>query len=131
MIAIFYTQIESPIGPLLLATDESGLREIHFVHGRQGAGPDPSRKQDDAPLKETIRQLRAYFAGELKNFDLQLAPKGTPFQLGVWRSLCDIPYGENISYGELAGRIGNTKAFRAVGLANGYHNIPIVIACHQ
>src|ERR1700680_3159613 len=126
-----YTQIESPLGPLLLAADDAGLRQILFVKGRHPAQPESSWKEDRAPLKETIRQLHAYFAGELENFDLQLAPEGTPFQLGVWRSLCDIPYGENISYGELAGRIGNTKAFRAVGLANGYHNIPIVIACHQ
>jgi methylated-DNA-[protein]-cysteine S-methyltransferase len=126
-----YTQIESPLGPLLLATDDAGLRHILFAKGRQPAQPESSWKEDRAPLKETIRQLHAYFAGELENFDLQLAPEGTPFQLGVWRSLCDIPYGETISYGELAGRIGNPKASRAVGLANGSNPIPIVIPCHR
>jgi len=126
-----YAQIESPLGPLLLAADDAGLRQILFVKGRQSAQPESSWEGDRSLLKETIRQLHAYFAGELENFDLQLAPEGTPFQLGVWRSLCDIPYGETISYGELAGRIGNPKASRAVGLANGSNPIPIVIPCHR
>lgn len=127
----FYSKIESPLGPLLLAADDAGLREIRFVNGRHPTRPDASWKEDHAPLSETIRQLEAYFAGELENFDLQLAPEGTPFQLGVWLRLCDIPYGETISYGELAGRIGNRKASRAVGLANGSNPIPIVIPCHR
>jgi methylated-DNA-[protein]-cysteine S-methyltransferase len=127
----FYTQIESPVGPLLLAADEAGLREILFVNGRHAAKPESSWKEDRTPLNETIRQLQAYFAGELETFELPLAPEGTPFQLGVWRRLCDIPYGETISYGELAGRIGNPKASRAVGLANGSNPIPIVIPCHR
>jgi len=131
MNTISYTQIESPIGPLLLAADESGLREIRFVHGRQPAKPDPDWKKDDAPLRETIRQLREYFTGELEEFDLPLSPQGTPFQLSVWKRLCEIPYGETISYGELAGRIGNPNASRAVGLANGSNPIPIIIPCHR
>jgi methylated-DNA-[protein]-cysteine S-methyltransferase len=126
-----YTQIDSPLGPLLLAADDAGLREILFVHGRHHAKPDPSWEKDEAPLKGTIRQLRSYFAGKLENFDLALAPAGTPFQLEVWRRLCEIPYGETISYGELARRIGNPNASRAVGLANGSNPIPIVIPCHR
>ena len=126
-----FTQIESPLGPLLLAADDAGLREIRFVNGSHPAHPDASWKEDRAPLSGTIQQLQAYFAGELESFDLQLAPEGTPFQLEVWRRLCDIPYGETISYGELAGRIGNPKASRAVGLANGSNPIPIVIPCHR
>jgi methylated-DNA-[protein]-cysteine S-methyltransferase len=126
-----FTQIESPLGPLLLAADDGGLREIRFVNGRHPTQPEPSWKEDRAPLSGTIQQLQAYFAGELESFDLQLAPEGTPFQLGVWRRLCDIPYGETISYGELADRIGNPKASRAVGLANGSNPIPIVIPCHR
>ena len=82
-------------------------------------------------MREAIRQLAAYFAGELEIFDLPLAPEGTPFQLAVWRRLNDIPYGETISYGELARRLGNPKASRAVGLANGANPIPIVIPCHR
>jgi len=131
MVTRFYTQTESPLGPLLLAADDAGLRQILFVNGRHPAEPDPFWKESRAALKETIRQLQAYFAGELENFDLQLAPEGTPFQLGVWRRLADIPYGETISYGELASRIGNPKASRAVGLANGSNPIPIVIPCHR
>jgi len=131
MSTTFYTQLESPVGPLLLAADDAGLRQILFVNGRHTAQPESSWQEDRAPLSQTIQQLQAYFAGELENFDLQLAPEGTKFQLEVWRQLCDIPYGETISYGELAGRIGNPKASRAVGLANGSNPIPIVIPCHR
>jgi len=126
-----YAQIESPLGPLLLVADDAGLRQILFVNGRHPAEPESSWKKDGAALSDAIRQLEIYFAGKLEKFDLQLAPEGTPFQLGVWRRLCDIPYGETISYGELATRIGNPKASRAVGLANGSNPIPIVIPCHR
>ena len=126
-----YTQIESALGPLLLVADEGGLRQILFVNGRHPAQPESSWIEDRAPHGEIIRQLQAYFAGELEHFNLQLAPEGTPFQLEVWRRLRDIPFGETISYGELAGRIGNPKASRAVGLANGSNPIPIVIPCHR
>jgi methylated-DNA-[protein]-cysteine S-methyltransferase len=124
-----YTQIESPVGPLLLAADEQGLRQIEFVKGK--TRPDPGWREERAPLQETIRQLRAYFAGDLEDFDLPLVPQGTPFQLDVWKRLCDIPFGATISYGELARRIGNPNASRAVGLANGSNPIPIVIPCHR
>lgn len=126
-----YAQIESPVGPLLLVADDGGLRQILFVNGRHPARLDASWKEDRAPLKETIRQLNAYFAGKLEQFDLPLAPEGTPFQLEVWRRLSEIPYGQTISYGELARRIGNPNASRAVGLANGSNPIPIVIPCHR
>ena len=121
---MFYTQIESPLGPLLLVADEAGLRQILFVNGRHAAQPESSWKEDSEPFREAIRQLQTYFAGELEKFDLQLAPEGTPFQLEVWRNLCEIPYGATVSYGELAIRIGNPKACRAVGLANGSNPIP-------
>ena len=92
---------------------------------------DTSHRANCRILKETIRQLRAYFSGKLEQFDLPLAPEGTPFQLEVWRRLCEIPYGETISYGELARRIGNPNASRAVGLANGSNPIAIIIPCHR
>ena len=126
-----YSQIESPVGPLLLVADEAGLRQILFVNGQHQARPDASWKEDAGPLKETVGQLRSYFAGEREDFDLPLAPEGTSFQQDVWRRLCEIPYGETISYGELARRIGNPQASRAVGLANGSNPIPIVIPCHR
>jgi methylated-DNA-[protein]-cysteine S-methyltransferase len=126
-----YAQIESPLGPLLLAADDAGLRFIEFVNGRRNACPDSTWREDPTALKEPIQQLSAYFRGELETFDLPLAPGGTPFQLAVWRRLCEIPYGETISYGELARRLGNPNASRAVGLANGANPIPIVIPCHR
>jgi methylated-DNA-[protein]-cysteine S-methyltransferase len=126
-----YAVLESPVGPLLLAGDDSGLRSIDFVNGRRPAKPDPQWRDHAEPLAESIRQLRAYFAGDLENFDLALHPGGTAFQLAVWKHLCEIPYGETISYGELARRIGNPNASRAVGLANGSNPIPIIIPCHR
>ena len=83
------------------------------------------------PLAEAVRQLREYFAGKRRDFDLPLALEGTDFQRKVWRKLQEIPYGETISYGELAKRVGNPKASRAVGSANGKNRIPIVIPCHR
>jgi methylated-DNA-[protein]-cysteine S-methyltransferase len=131
MDSLFYTQIDSPIGPLLLAANGTGLRQILFINGRHPAKPDPVWQEDSTLLQPAIDQLSAYFSGDLESFDLTLAPEGTPFQLNVWRELCEIPFGKTISYGELAQRIGNPKASRAVGLANGSNPIPIVIPCHR
>jgi len=128
---MFYTQIESPVGPLVLAADDAGLREILFVNGRSKARPQADWNENRTPFQATIRQLQSYFAGELQHFDLPLAPEGTTFQREVWRRLCEIPYGETISYGELARRMRNPNASRAVGLANGSNPIPIVIPCHR
>lgn len=131
MNTVSYTQIDSPVGPLLLAADDSGLRLISFLTGAKAHRPRAGWLADSAPLTGVIRQLNAYFSGELKTFDLRLAPEGTPFQLGVWKQLELIPYGETISYGELARRIGNPAAARAVGLANGANPLPIVVPCHR
>jgi methylated-DNA-[protein]-cysteine S-methyltransferase len=126
-----YTEIESPVGQLLLAADEAGLRHVLFVNGKRTVGPDPAWREDRGSFTDSIRELRAYCSGELERFSLPLAPEGTPFQLEVWRRLCEIPYGETISYGDLARRLGNPGASRAVGLANGTNPIPIVIPCHR
>jgi methylated-DNA-[protein]-cysteine S-methyltransferase len=128
---IFYTQLASPIGPLLLVSDAAGLRQIMFAKNGKPAPVNPEWRESTPALSEPIRQLRAYFAGELEAFDLPLAPEGTPFQQKVWDELCKIPYGQTISYGELARRIGNPNASRAVGLANGSNPIPVVIPCHR
>jgi methylated-DNA-[protein]-cysteine S-methyltransferase len=125
-----YACMESPVGPLLLAASEVGLHHVIFANGKR-TKPDPAWLEDVRPLRETMKQLRAYFAGKLEAFDLPLAPEGTVFQRTVWRNLCDISYGETISYGELARRVGNPKASRAVGLANGQNPIPIIIPCHR
>ncbi len=127
----FFATLESPIGPLLLASDHVGLREIRFPTGKRPPNAEKEWREDPAQFKDVTRQLSAYFAGELEEFDLPLAPEGTQFQQTVWNELCNIPYGETISYGELAKRIGNPKASRAVGLANGSNPIPIVIPCHR
>jgi methylated-DNA-[protein]-cysteine S-methyltransferase len=131
MTDIWYTHFESPIGTTLLATDERGLRLISFAEGRRPERPESNWLKDPAPFKEVIRQLRAYFAGELKNFDLRLSLIGTDFQLRVWKMLQTIPYGETTSYGRLACRLGSPNAARAVGLANGSNPIPIIVPCHR
>ena len=131
MSAVCYTTIESPVGPLLLAGDAGGLRSVSFESSKRAATVQTNWKEDKAPFAEVIRQLQAYFRGELKDFDLPLALEGTEFQVRVWRNLQAIPYGETISYGQLAQRIGNPRAVRAVGLANGCNPIPIIIPCHR
>lgn len=127
----YFTHIETPIGPLLLAGNESGLALISFPQGSKARDAKPEWREDPAPFGEAASQLRAYFARELREFSLSLLPSGTEFQRSVWRQLQQIPYGTTISYGELACRIGNPKASRAVGLANGANPLPIVIPCHR
>jgi methylated-DNA-[protein]-cysteine S-methyltransferase len=129
--AVYYTTFESPVGPLLLAGDSLALRQVSFRSSKRSAPPQADWRQDQKPFAEVVRQLQAYFGGELKEFDLPLAMEGTEFQLRVWNALRAIPYGETISYTQLAGRIGNPKAVRAVGLANGSNPIPIIVPCHR
>lgn len=128
---VFWTSVESPIGPLLLAGDRHTLRVLWFGHGRKAQGPRPEWVEAPAEFRGVAQQLREYFAGTRRQFDLALAPQGTTFQQTVWHALQDIPYGETTSYGELARRIGDVKATRAVGLANGANPIAIVIPCHR
>lgn len=126
-----YEWIESPTGKLLLVADEGGLRLVSFAEGKTPARVEASWKKGSQLLREAVRQLRGFFAGELQQFDLPLAPDGTQFQQRVWNELQQIPYGETISYGELARRVGNPAASRAVGLANGSNPIAIIIPCHR
>jgi methylated-DNA-[protein]-cysteine S-methyltransferase len=126
-----YDEIETPVGALLVAADEAGLRRIHFQSGRERPRPDPSWERDPAPFRTLARQLAEYFARERRTFDLPLAPEGTPFQLETWRALVAIPYGTTISYEELARRVGRPRAVRAVGAANGRNPLPIVVPCHR
>ena len=126
-----YTYMKSPIGRLLLAGDEDGLRLIGFPEGKMVIEPEADWIESRRTFDEAIRQLEAYFSGERREFDLPLLPQGTPFQLRVWAQLREIPYGETISYGELATRLGNPKASRAVGMANGRNPLPIVVPCHR
>lgn len=126
-----YRWMESPTGKLLLVADEAGLHAVSFAEGRTPPRVDASWKHGGAPLNEPVRQLRAFFAGELRRFDLALRPEGTGFQRKVWNGLLEIPYGATTSYGELARRLGNPAASRAVGLANGSNPIAIIIPCHR
>ena len=126
-----FTHLESPIGPLLLVADDAGLRQIVLPRSGKAAAAEPDLHEHRSAFRELISQLDAYFQGELESFDVRLAPEGTAFQQSVWRELSKIPYGRTISYGELARRIGNPNASRAVGLANGSNPIPIIIPCHR
>jgi methylated-DNA-[protein]-cysteine S-methyltransferase len=126
-----YAVLESPIGPLLLSGTDAGLSAIEFAHNGRPAPPGAGWREDRTAQAEALRQLAAYFAGELREFDLPLAPRGTTFQLAVWRELQRIPYGETISYAELARRVGRPRTVRAVGAANGRNPLPVVIPCHR
>jgi len=126
-----HATIPSPLGPLRLSAVEAGLTGIWLPGERPRGFPDPAGRPDPAPFAEVRRQLDAYFAGELRAFDLRLAPRGTPFQQEVWRALGTVPFGRTVSYAEIARRIGRPDAVRAVGAANGRNPIPIVIPCHR
>jgi methylated-DNA-[protein]-cysteine S-methyltransferase len=128
---IWYDYLPTPIGSLLLAADALGLREVWFETGKHQKSPDPSWQRNPAKLAFARKQLEEYFAGERQAFDLPLHPLGTPFQVQVWRTLAGIPYGTTISYAELARRIGQPLAMRAVGAANGRNPLPIVLPCHR
>lgn len=130
-----WTVIDSPIGELRLVERDGAITAIEFSPFRDGTtdGRPRGARQDDHPvLVECGRQLAAYFARDLKEFDLPLAPGGSAFQQAVWAALLEVGYGETASYGEIAHRLGRTNAAsRAVGLANGSNPIPIVIPCHR
>lgn len=128
-----WTVIDSPIGDLRLVARGGALTQIEFTPFRDADGrPRGERIDDDPLLLEAARQLRAYFSGDLKDFDLPLAPVGSAWQRAVWDQLKLIGYGETASYGQIAARLGMTNAAsRAVGLANGRNPIPIVIPCHR
>ncbi len=128
-----WTVIDSPIGELRLVARDGALTRIEFTPFRDSDGrPKGDRADDDPVLLEAVRQLRAYFAGDLKDFDLPVAPVGSAWQQSVWDQLTKIGYGETASYGQIAARLGKSNAAsRAVGFANGSNPIPIVIPCHR
>ena len=128
---LYWHELDSPVGRLLLAGDGERLIHVHFQSGPRPLRPAGGWIAKPAPFRAAIAQLREYFAGERRRFELSLAPRGTEFQRRVWRALLEIPYGETISYGELARRIGQPTAARAVGLANGANPLPIIVPCHR
>ena len=123
-------EMDSPIGQLSLIADEFGLRAIRFPASKP-VEQEAEIRRDFVPLMPAIEQLRAYFGGELQQFELALSPSGSEFQQTVWQALAEIPYGETISYSTLATRIGRPRAVRAVGAANGANPLPIVLPCHR
>jgi methylated-DNA-[protein]-cysteine S-methyltransferase len=127
----YHTLISSPLGPILLTADKHGLTGINFQDGRGAKKPPHDSVELRVPFEESERQISAYFRGELKEFNLPLSFTGTAFQRRVWKALCAIPYGETISYHELAKRIAKPTACRAVGAANGRNPLPIVVPCHR
>ena len=129
MTDIFYTTMKTPIGEIRLLSDGSALTGLYM--GSYGPKPAKTWQHGGVLIVKAEKQLREYFNGTRKAFDLPLAGEGTAFQKTVWKALCDIPYGETINYGELARRIGQPKAARAVGLANGSNPISIVVPCHR
>ena len=131
MFDVLYTYLESPIGPLLLAGDGVRLSKVGFPNGKGRVAPRDDWWRDDEQFVDARAQLSAYFAGELRSFNLELMPKGSPFQLSVWQALRTIPFGVTVSYGEIANRIGRPSASRAVGAANGANPIPIIVPCHR
>ncbi len=122
-----HVTIASPIGPLTLSADNRNLTGLHFGR-RKGARRDATHSP---VLTKAIRQLDQFFRGKRKDFDLPLRPRGTPFQEAVWRALSTIPFGETRSYGEIAAKVGNPKASRAVGGANNRNPIAVIIPCHR
>jgi methylated-DNA-[protein]-cysteine S-methyltransferase len=130
---VCYSTFASPIGELLMTSDGIGLTGLTMCQhrGRPAAGPAPGWQRDDSAFQAVRDQLKAYFSGNLRDFELPLRMAGTPFQHLVWEGLRAIPYGETISYAELALRIGRPGASRAVGSANGRNPISIVVPCHR
>ncbi len=124
----YFSLFPSPVGDLLLASDGAALTGLHMAGG---STPEPGWLRDDEPFQDVRAQLTEYLAGERRTFDLPLRPVGTLFQRRVWDELCRIPFGETISYAELARRVGQPGAARAVGSANGRNPIGLIIPCHR
>jgi methylated-DNA-[protein]-cysteine S-methyltransferase len=128
-----YCYVDSPIGPLLLTTDGEALTGLYMGKPTKqpALGEDWTERPGAGALPMAVRQLKEYFAGSRRQFDLPLKMAGTEFQQKVWRQLTEIPFGETCSYGQLARKIGNANASRAVGLANGRNPIAVIVPCHR
>ncbi|CAH6861237.1 Methylated-DNA--protein-cysteine methyltransferase [Vibrio chagasii] len=126
-----FTYYDSPLGTVTLQANEQGLLGVWFeTHTTKPE--DLGTQEDSFPIFQSVKdQLDRYFAGEAIQFDVPIAAKGTPFQQSVWHALTTIPYGETWSYAQLADAIGNPKAVRAVGLANGKNPVSVIVPCHR
>jgi methylated-DNA-[protein]-cysteine S-methyltransferase len=129
----WYDTVDSPVGRLLLTGDERALAGLYLLDaGERSASIRPEWTRREGLFPVASEQLAEYFAGARTEFDLPLAPLGTPFQLAVWAELTRIPYGSTVSYGEVAAALGKSQvASRAVGLANGRNPISIIVPCHR
>ena len=123
--------VDSPVGPLTLVERDGHLVGLYLAGQRHLPEAATFGARDDSVLPEVRDQLTAYFAGDLREFDLPVAPVGTPFQVQVWEALRRVPYGDTCTYGELAAAVGRPAAVRAVGAANGRNPICIVLPCHR
>lgn len=123
--------MDSPFGPLDIVSNESHITAVHFW-GRDIVPPtETPGLEPPSVLAEAAAQLQAYFDGRLTRFDVPVAPEGTEFQRAAWQALCEIPFGETITYAEQARRIGRPTATRAIGAANGRNPIPVIVPCHR
>ena len=123
---MFFATLPSPIGSITLTSDGKALTGLSLDHHAP-----PDAVEDQKRLKPFLDELKEYLAGERKKFSFQITQNGTPFQKRVWSELMRIPFGQTISYGELAKRVGTPKAARAVGSANGKNQIAIIVPCHR
>jgi methylated-DNA-[protein]-cysteine S-methyltransferase len=126
-----YTTMDSPIGELLLVGDGETLSGLYMQDGRKPKRIAANWSESSAAFAGVKRQLEEYFAGERTTFEVKLAPEGAPFEREVWHALEAIPYGETVSYGEIARRVGQPTAARAVGTANGRNPISVIVPCHR
>lgn len=128
---IHYQWLTTPCGELLIAINEQGLVRVEFADGLHSSLDMQTWRKDNQALAPYRQQFEAYFAGQLKQFDLPMAASGTPFQQSVWRALSNIPYGQTCCYSDIARAIANPKAVRAVGAANGRNPLSIIVPCHR
>jgi len=129
--SVQHTVVDSPVGPLTLVGDGEALSGLYFDgHLRTPRLSDPGPRTSTG-FDEVRRQLGEYFSGERRSFDLPLAPQGSAFERSVWALLTSIPYGETRTYGQLAAELGDPKAAQAVGNANGWNPISIIVPCHR
>ena len=126
-----HTVVDSPLGPITVVAHDRALAGV-YLDGQRHRPPDGGLgERDDATLPSLCEQLTAYLAGELEQFDVELAPLGTPFQAEVWAALRQVPYGATTTYGALAAAVGRPTAVRAVGAANGRNPYCLVVPCHR
>jgi methylated-DNA-[protein]-cysteine S-methyltransferase len=128
---MWFDEFTTPIGRLTVVIDKDAVHRVLFETGKHEPASRDGWKRDAPAARNAREQLLAYFAGERRDFDLPLRPAGTPFQLEVWKALREIPFGATRSYRDIANRIGNPKAVRAVGAANGRNPLPIIVPCHR